>query len=97
MEVIEENSFTANYDILKDLQTKEMVRFVKEALSKLNEECRKKIRLYYYEGLKWKEIALILYPELGEDELNTKANTLRRNTSRKCLPGFKFYLQKLLG
>jgi len=85
-----------NIDIAQDIVTKEMVDLIGQALNRLGEECRKLVKLYYYDNMTWPQIARLYYPEEDSKVIETKSNTLKRRTSRKCLPSFKTFLKRLM-
>lgn len=83
-------------DILQELQTKEMAGFVEKSLASLGEECRQLLKLYYYEGLSWPKIAKLYFPNADAKMVLTKSDTLKKRSSRRCLPKFKSMLEQLL-
>jgi len=93
---ITDENLPDNTDITQDIITKEMIGIVGQALGLLGEECRKLVKLYYYDNMTWPQIARVYYPDEANDVIETKSNTLKRRTSRKCLPTFKNILKKLM-
>ena len=71
--------------IHEDMEVKELRQILSKALAHLNSEERIVLTLHYFEGLSYREIAVLQSEaKLDENELRKETNRLRKISERAC-------------